>query len=84
MGHSNPVVEQYIDGSKYDVVFLLKPDVTWVDDGMRLNGEQEKRVALHEKLKNKYLQHGFNVVEVGGSYNDRLMFILDYLKTNLV
>ena len=84
MGHSNPVVEQYIDGSKYDVVFLLKPDVTWVDDGMRLNGEQEKRVALHEKLKNKYLQHGFNVIEVGGSYNDRLMFILDYLKTNLV
>lgn len=83
MGHSNPVVEQYINGNKYDVVFLLYPDVEWVNDGMRLNGEQEKRVALHQKLKEKYKSHGFNVIEINGNYNERLNTILKYIEKDL-
>ena len=83
MGHSNSVVEQYIDGNKYDVVFLLTPDVEWVNDGQRLNGDQNKRIELHEKLKNKYLDHGFNVIEISGNYNKRLQTILKYIDTDL-
>lgn len=80
MGHSNPIVQSYIDGNKYDIVFLLKPDVEWVDDGMRLNGDQEKRIELHKKLRNKYIDYGFNVIEVGGNYNERLNLILNYIE----
>jgi HTH-type transcriptional repressor of NAD biosynthesis genes len=76
MGHSNSIVRSYIDPDKYDIVFMLKPDVEWVDDGMRLNGSQEQRIKLHNKLKDMYDNLGFKVVEVGGTYQERLKFIL--------
>ncbi len=73
LNETNPFVENYIDCNRYDVVIMLKPDVVWVDDGQRLNGEQSKREELHEKLKNKYIEHGFkNIYEIGGNYNERL------------
>ena len=58
----------------------MKPDVQWVDDGMRLNGEQQRRVTLYNKLKQMYINHGFtNIVEVGGTYNERLNFVVNYI-----
>ena len=57
--------------------------VEWVDDGMRLNGEQQRRMELHNKLKQMYIEHGFkNIVEVGGSYHERLNTVHDYLNKN--
>ena len=81
MGHRNAEVESCIDPNKYDVVFLLKPDVTWVNDGQRLNGDQEKREALHERLKHMYIERGFEdkIVEIGGNYNERLNSIINHL-----
>ena len=74
MGHRNSVVEAMVDPDKYDLVILLKPDVEWVNDGQRLNGEQEKREKLHERLKHMYIERGFEdkLVEIGGSYSERL------------
>ena len=84
VGHTNKIVESYINPNKYDVVFLLKPSVEWVDDGMRLNGEEKTRWEIYEKLRNTYLEYGFTVVDVEGfSYHDRLNFILNYIKENL-
>lgn len=78
MGHKNLEVESAINPNKYDVVILLKPDVEWVDDGQRLNGDQEKREELHNRLKYMYLERGFkNVVEVSGDYNERLIAIIN-------
>lgn len=76
MAHKNSQVEAAIDPNKYDVVILLKPDVEWVDDGQRLNNDQQKREELHNRLKYMYLERGFkNVIEVSGNYNERLMSI---------
>ena len=76
MGHKNLEVESAINPTKYDVVILLKPDVEWVDDGQRLNGDQQKREDLHNRLKYMYLERGFkNVIEVSGDYNERLIAI---------
>lgn len=73
MGHSNPLVEAYIDHTKYDLVIMLKPDVTWVSDGQRLNGDQQKREHLHGFLLSMYQNRGFkNIIEVGGNYQERL------------
>ena len=81
MGHRNTEVESCIDPNKYDVVFLLKPDVTWVNDGQRLNGDQEKREKLHERLKHMYIERGFEdkIIEIGGNYNERLNSIINHL-----
>lgn len=81
MGERNMEVEACIDPNKYDVVFLLKPDVEWVSDGQRLNGEQEKREELYQRLKYMYIERGFGdkIIEIGGSYNERLTQIINYL-----
>ncbi len=74
LGHRNPLVEAYIDHTRYDLMLFLQPDVKWVADGQRLNGDQERRMALNERLLNMYRYHGFGdkLVVVGGDYNQRL------------
>ncbi len=79
LGRRNPLVEAYIDHTRYDLMLFLQPDVKWVADGQRLNGEQEKRMALSERLLNMYRYHGFGdkLVVVGGDYNARLSRAID-------
>ncbi len=74
MGHSNPLVEQYVDHTKYDLILFLTPDVEWVNDGQRLNGNQEKRVELNSKLLEMYRLRGFEdkIVFISGDYQERL------------
>lgn len=74
MGSENSLVEMYIDSNRYDLVLFLTPDVKWVDDGQRLNGDDEKRWELHEKLKNMFISRGFGdkIVEIKGDYLERL------------
>ena len=74
MGHRNRLVEAYINPDKYDVLLYLSPDVKWVDDGMRLNGSQERREALDRRLIDMYEEFGFGdkIVIIRGNYNERL------------
>ena len=74
MGHRNKLVEAYIDPAKYDVLLYLAPDVKWVDDGMRLNGSQERREALNNRLLDMYREFGFEdkIVIISGDYSERL------------
>ena len=79
MGHRNKMVEAYINPKRYDVVLYLKPDVTWVNDGMRLNGSQERREMLNEHLLGMYEEFGFKdkIVQIRGNYNQRLTAAID-------
>ena len=74
LGEENEMVEAYIDPTKYDAVLYLRPDVPWVDDGMRLNGEQQRRLTLDRRLYSMYCEHGFGnkLYSIGGSYSERL------------
>ncbi len=74
LGHRNPLVEAYIDHTKYDLMLYLLPDVKWVADGQRLNGEKERRMALSDRLLNMYHYHGFGdkLVVINGDYTQRL------------
>ena len=74
MGHRNKLVEAYINPDKYDVLLYLAPDVKWVDDGMRLNGSQERREALDHRLLDMYREFGFQdkIVIIRGDYSQRL------------
>ncbi len=74
MGHRNKLVEAYIDPSKYDVLLYLLPDVEWVADGQRLNGDEERRRMLNKRLMDMYKANGFGdkLVIVSGDYSQRL------------
>lgn len=74
MGHRNPTVEAFIDPSRYDKLLFLTPDVAWVPDGMRLNGGQERREMLNNRLLNMYREFGFGdkIQIIAGNYEQRL------------
>jgi HTH-type transcriptional repressor of NAD biosynthesis genes len=74
MGHRNHLVEAFINPDKYDVLLYLQPDVRWVADGQRLNGDQERREMLDRRLQDMYREFGFGekMVLVGGDYRARL------------
>lgn len=79
MGHRNKLVEAYINPSRYDVLLFLTPDVKWVDDGMRLNGSQERRERLNSRLLDMYREFGFGdkIIFVSGDYSERLSRAID-------
>ncbi len=74
MGHRNRLVEAFISPEKYDVLLYLQPDVAWVPDGQRLNGDQARREKLNTRLLDMYAEFGFGdkVVRIGGDYEQRL------------
>ena len=74
MGHRNELVEKYIDPNRYYLLIYLQPDVKWVADGQRLNGDEERRKMLNDRLLDMYIAHGFQekLVIVGGDYSQRL------------
>ena len=37
---------KYIDSNRYDLLIYLTPDVRWVPDGQRLNGDEDRRRML--------------------------------------
>ena len=74
MGHRNELVEKYIDHTRYDRLFYLMPDVRWVADGMRLNGDEERRCLLNDRLLQMYRDYGFGdkITIISGDYTARL------------
>lgn len=74
MGHRNELVEKYIDQTRYDRLFYLLPDVRWVADGQRLNGDEERRRILNDRLLQMYRDYGFGdkITIISGDYNARL------------
>ncbi len=85
MGHRNKLVEAYINPDRYDVMLFLTPDVEWVDDGMRLNGDQSRREMLHHRLLDMYREFGFGdkIVIISGDYNQRLTKAVDLVDSML-
>lgn len=66
------VLDEISNLQDYDLCIYLKPDVKWVNDGMRIHGQEEQRNANDSKLKRMLAERGINFVEVGGSYVERL------------
>jgi len=74
-GQSNPLVENFVDPQKYDVVLMMGPTVEWVPDGSRFKDNQAERERLHKKLLYMYLDRGFKdkIIEINDpEYSNRL------------
>lgn len=70
---NSPIVEAIALEQEYDLWLFLEPDVQWVDDGLRVHGEQEVRKYNNERLKAMLDEKGVSFVSISGSYHDRLM-----------
>lgn len=71
-GKPHPMVQQYIDDVRFDLVILLDNSTTWVDDGMRMLGEDSERFKFQQLLKELYDENGIKYVEIRAEdYDDR-------------
>lgn len=71
-GRTFPVLDQVAREQQYDLWLYLEPDVPWVDDGLRVHGENQLRQDNHEKLKRMLDERHIPYVTVTGNYQDRL------------
>ena len=72
-GKKSPVIEEIAKLQQYDLVLFLEPDVKWVDDGLRVSGEDNLRKQNNERLKQMYRDRGIDFVCISGDYNQRFV-----------
>lgn len=78
-GHSFPVLDEIAREQEYDLWLLLEPDVAWVDDGLRVHGEEQVRWDNHEKLRRMLDERGISYVTITGDYAQRLTTAMQHV-----
>jgi HTH-type transcriptional repressor of NAD biosynthesis genes len=75
INQTSDLIEKFVDPQRYDLVLFFKPDVKWVDDGLRWNHQADLRQQLDKKLRLMYEERGFNtkIVNIEGNYEQRLI-----------
>lgn len=64
----------------YDLHIYLEPDVKWVNDGMRVHGDQSIREENNRKLKKMFDEAGIDYKTISGSYEERFARCKDLVK----
>lgn len=80
-GSIDPMVEEYIKEESYDLVIFLDDDVPWVDDGMRMSGDN--REYTKKLLWDLVLQYGIEPTIISGGYEERYDKALDIINLNM-
>ena len=74
-GFNQRLIDEIARLQDYDLVLYLPPDVPWVDDGTRLLGDE--REEADAGLRTLLAEHGVEIVEVGGGFEQRLSTAVD-------
>jgi HTH-type transcriptional regulator, transcriptional repressor of NAD biosynthesis genes len=67
-----PVLDEMAKLQDYDLWLFLEPDVKWVDDGLRVHGEETVRDQNNHHLKALLKKHTIEYHVLSGSYENRL------------
>jgi HTH-type transcriptional regulator, transcriptional repressor of NAD biosynthesis genes len=63
----------------YDLWLFLEPDVKWVDDGLRVHGEESAREQNNQHLKTLLNKHHIDFRVLNGNYENRLKEAIQYI-----
>ncbi len=73
----------FIKKYKYDLIIMLKPNVDFLQDGVRWDVSSDERWENHEKLKALYEKYGINFYEIGSTnYNQRFIDAVKLIREN--
>ncbi|MCL6572440.1 MAG: multifunctional transcriptional regulator/nicotinamide-nucleotide adenylyltransferase/ribosylnicotinamide kinase NadR [Bacillus sp. (in: Bacteria)] len=64
----------------YDLWFYLETDVKWVNDGLRVHGNDAKRVHNNQHLKTLLNKHNIDYKILSGDYANRLNGAIGYIE----
>lgn len=74
------VLNEIAQLQKYDLCLYLEPDVKWVDDGLRVHGENAVREENNLRLKELLTLNGVEYVSIQGNYQQRLDRAVELIK----
>lgn len=66
------VLDEIAKLQDYDLWLYLEPDVKWVNDGLRVHGEDKVRVKNNQQLKTLLKKYNVDYKILKGDYSDRL------------
>jgi HTH-type transcriptional regulator, transcriptional repressor of NAD biosynthesis genes len=75
-----PVLDEMAKLQDYDLWLYLEPDVKWVDDGLRVHGEDEVRDQNNQHLKALLEKQNINDKTLNGDYMSRLKGAIDSIE----
>lgn len=67
-----PVLNEIAKLQKYDLCLYLEPDVKWVNDGLRIHGDQGVREQNNERLKELLRENNIQYTTLSGTYQEKL------------
>jgi HTH-type transcriptional repressor of NAD biosynthesis genes len=70
-GKKSKLIEEIIKLQNYDLVIYLEPDVKWVDDGLRYEGNEKIRKENNELMRSMFNERNIPFVSVSGDYTER-------------
>ncbi|MFS0777811.1 multifunctional transcriptional regulator/nicotinamide-nucleotide adenylyltransferase/ribosylnicotinamide kinase NadR [Neobacillus sp. 3P2-tot-E-2] len=73
------VLDEIAKIQDYDLWLFLEPDVKWVDDGLRVHGEEKVRDQNNENLKTLLNKHDVDYKILSGSYEIRLKGAMEHI-----
>jgi HTH-type transcriptional regulator, transcriptional repressor of NAD biosynthesis genes len=75
-----PVLDEIAKIQDYDLWLFLEPDVKWVDDGLRVHGEEKVRDQNNEHLKTLLNKHHIDYKVLSGDYESRLKGAIEHIE----
>lgn len=74
------VLDEVANLQNYDLCLFLEPDVKWVDDGLRIHGEQSSRLSNNTQLKQLLTDNNISFVPLTGDYNEKLNQSIEWIQ----
>lgn len=74
------VLDEIAKLQDYDLWLFLEPDVKWVDDGLRVHGEEKVRDENNQQLKTLLNKQHIDYKVLSGDYKSRLKDAIEYIE----
>lgn len=71
-GKHQRVLDEIARIQDYDLCLYLEPDVKWMDEGLRVHGNQKIREKNNRRLKEILRENGIEFITICGNYQQRL------------
>ncbi|RMG77772.1 MAG: ATPase [Bacteroidetes bacterium] len=78
-GRCHPFILEQLQKHQNDLFILCRPDIPWEPDPLREN--PDNREELYDLYRQELQSGGFDFIETGGSPDQRLQKIIQYLTT---
>jgi HTH-type transcriptional regulator, transcriptional repressor of NAD biosynthesis genes len=82
--HHQAVLNEMASLQDYDLCLYLEPDVKWVDDGLRIHGEESIRMTNNNRLKQLLTENNIPFIPLTGDYHEKLKQSMECIRRIII